>query len=209
MVGCAPAHHNPPSICRSVKCSSSARRCFSPARFAASPSTGPDADEPISVVGAAGQIDDGDRAARRAPSGNGAPFPLFATGRSRSKLRRRFGSQGIHARSAAGTPLGQTAPVRLVAALEAFAANRDARASLRLLPARKCATPRQLLRAYLDEPRGAAERAAPERAAAGRTPAVARGLLGQHPKTVAEKATGTAEAEEKLRKVPTPDAPRR
>ena len=41
------------------------------------------------------------------------------------------------------------------------------------------------------------------------TPAVARGLLGQHPKTVAEKATGTAEAEEKLRKVPTPDAPRR
>ena len=41
------------------------------------------------------------------------------------------------------------------------------------------------------------------------TPAVARGLLGQHPKTVADKATGTAEAEEKLRKVPTPDAPRR
>ena len=41
------------------------------------------------------------------------------------------------------------------------------------------------------------------------TPAVARGLLGQHPKTVAEKTTGTAEAEEKLRKVPTPDAPPR
>ena len=41
------------------------------------------------------------------------------------------------------------------------------------------------------------------------TPAVARGLLGQHPKTVADKAAGTAEAEEKLRKVPTPDAPPR
>ena len=41
------------------------------------------------------------------------------------------------------------------------------------------------------------------------TPAVARGLLGNHPKVVADTRTGTAEAEEKLRKVPTPDAPRR
>ena len=41
-------------------------------------------------------------------------------------LSRRFGAAGVHARSAAGTPLGLTAPVRLVAALEAFARVRSA-----------------------------------------------------------------------------------
>ncbi|MGB1072070.1 MAG: hypothetical protein ACPG1Z_10415, partial [Planctomycetota bacterium] len=41
------------------------------------------------------------------------------------------------------------------------------------------------------------------------TPAVAKGLLGNHPKVITDTGDGTAEAGEKLRKVPTPDAPRR
>ncbi len=41
-------------------------------------------------------------------------------------LARRFSAAGIHARSAAGTPLGLTAPMRLVAALEAFSRARTA-----------------------------------------------------------------------------------
>ena len=41
-------------------------------------------------------------------------------------LARRFGAADIHARSAAGTPLGLTAPMRLISALEAFARARTA-----------------------------------------------------------------------------------
>ncbi len=41
-------------------------------------------------------------------------------------LARRFGSAGIHARSAAGTPLVLTAPMRLLASLEAFSRARTA-----------------------------------------------------------------------------------
>ena len=41
------------------------------------------------------------------------------------------------------------------------------------------------------------------------TPAVAKGLLGNHPNVITDTGDGTAEAGEKLRKVPTPDAPPR
>ena len=102
--------------------------------------------------------------------GRDAEVPTHAVGAA--MLRRDW--MGALLLVLAPTAPGLSPPAR--AALEAFAANRDARASLRLLPARKCATPRQLLRAYLDARRGAAEDADEAAAAAAAAEAALRTL---------------------------------
>lgn len=65
-------------------------------------------------------------AAQAAPAHAGELTVGVPDGEVAPLLVRRFGAADVHARSAAGTPLGLTAPMRLVAALEAFARARTA-----------------------------------------------------------------------------------